>query len=158
MTKEGTKRNSADSASAEPCDVMLNRSDRQGFGSVFVWDKKWADCDAVWHMALLQRLQAILVPGWNPNPDANLFFTNFYMNSYKQINIIVIQIVLRIRTRCGFCTNSYIFYTNCIVRIHRTKSMTYVNSYKSDGMNSKKYPSEKNGGCTLSPRYNGIRR
>jgi len=28
---------------------------------------------------------------------------------------------------------------NCIVRIHRTKSATYVNSYKSDGMNSKKY-------------------
>jgi hypothetical protein len=38
--KEGTKRNSADSASAEPCDVMLNRSNRQGFGSVFVRDKK----------------------------------------------------------------------------------------------------------------------
>ena len=25
----------------------------------------------------LRRLQAILVPGWNPNPDANLFFANF---------------------------------------------------------------------------------
>ena len=35
---EGTKRNSADSASAGPFDVMLNRSDRQGFGLVFLRD------------------------------------------------------------------------------------------------------------------------
>jgi hypothetical protein len=41
----------------------------------------------------LRRLQAILVPGWNPNPDANLFFTNFCTNSYKRIHTIVIQIV-----------------------------------------------------------------
>jgi hypothetical protein len=38
--KEGTKRNSADSASAEPCDVMLNRSNRQGFGSGVCVSKK----------------------------------------------------------------------------------------------------------------------
>jgi hypothetical protein len=57
----------------------------------------------------LRRLQAILVPGWNPNPDANLFFTNFCTNSYKQIHTIDTNSVVRIRTRCGLCTNSYIF-------------------------------------------------
>jgi hypothetical protein len=54
----------------------------------------------------LWRLQAILVRGWNPNPDANLFFTNFCTNSYKRSYTYCI---VRIRIRCGFCTNSYNF-------------------------------------------------
>jgi hypothetical protein len=43
---------------------------------------------------------------------------------------------------------------------HRTKSATYVNSYKSVGWNTKKYSSEKikNGGSPLGPRHEGIRR
>jgi hypothetical protein len=41
-----------------------------------------------------RRLQAILVPGWNPNLDANLFFTNFCTNSYK-------------RSYTNYSTNSY---------------------------------------------------
>ena len=50
----------------------------------------------------LRRLQAILVPGLNPNPDANLFFVRIHTNE-------VIHIIVRIRIRCGFCTNSYNF-------------------------------------------------
>ena len=50
----------------------------------------------------LQRLQAILVPGWSPN--LVFFFANFCTNSYIQIY------------------NSYVFYTNCIVQIY-----TYTN-------------------------------
>jgi hypothetical protein len=34
---------------------------------------------------------------------------------------------------------------------HRTKSATYVNSYKSVGWNSKKYPSEKQEVPPLAP-------
>jgi len=90
------------------------------------------------------RRSNCFIPIRDPNSYKTVqnFFTNFCTNSYKQIHTII-QIIVRIRTQCGFCTNSYIFYTNCIVRIHRTQSMTYVNSYKSDGMNSKKYISLK---------------
>jgi hypothetical protein len=52
-------------------------------------------------------------PGFN-------FFTNFCTNSYKQIYTIDTNCVVQIRTQCGFCTNSDIFFTNCIVRIHTT--------------------------------------
>ena len=55
-------------------------------------------------------------------------FLNFYTNSYKRIHTIVIQIILRIRTRCGFCTNSYDCYANCIVRI-RIQCGFCTNSY-----------------------------
>jgi hypothetical protein len=57
-------------------------------------------------------------PGLKTQPGIQFFFTNFGTNSYKRIHTIVIQIVLQICTRCGFCTNSYNFYTNSIVRIH----------------------------------------
>jgi len=45
-------------------------------------------------------------------------FLNFGANSYKLIHTINLQIIVWIRTRGGFCTNSDNFYTNCIVRIH----------------------------------------
>jgi len=48
-------------------------------------------------------------------------FLNFGTNSYKLIHTINLQIIVRIRIRCGFCTNSCNCYTNCIVRI-RTRS------------------------------------
>jgi hypothetical protein len=56
-------------------------------------------------------------------------FLNFGTNSYKLIHTIIIQIVLRIRTRCGFCINSYNCYANCIVRI-RIQFGFCTNSYK----------------------------
>jgi len=43
---------------------------------------------------------------------------NFGTNSYRLIHTIIFtNCIIRIRTRCGFCTNSYNCYTNCIVRI-----------------------------------------
>jgi hypothetical protein len=58
-------------------------------------------------------------------------FLNFYTNSYKRIHTIVIQIVLRIRTRCGFCTNSYNFYTNYSMNSYKVVILKfYTNSYK----------------------------
>ena len=50
----------------------------------------------------------ILVPGWNPNPDANLFLANFciQIDQYEFIQLYKL-----------YSTNSY-YYTNCIVQIH----------------------------------------
>jgi hypothetical protein len=45
-------------------------------------------------------------PGLKSQPGCNSFFANFCTNSYKNCYT---NCILRIRTRCGFCTNSYIF-------------------------------------------------
>ena len=56
-------------------------------------------------------------------------FLNFGTNSYKLIHTIIFtNCIVRIRTRCGFCTNSYNCYTNCIVRL-RTRCGFCTNSY-----------------------------
>jgi hypothetical protein len=53
-------------------------------------------------------------------------FLNFYTNSYKRIHTIVIQIVLRIRTQCGFCTNSYNFYTNYCTNSYKVVILDFL--------------------------------
>jgi hypothetical protein len=72
-----------------------------------------------------RRFQArILVPGWNPNPDANLFFANFCIQidqcKFIQLYKLYYKFIQLYKLYSTNSYNSYIFYTNCILRIHTT--------------------------------------
>ena len=62
-------------------------------------------------------------PGLKSQPGCKSFFANFCTNSYKNCYT---NCILRIRTRCGFCINSYIFF---FVRIH-TKIVIQIVYYE----------------------------
>jgi hypothetical protein len=94
---------------ATPMNVYISRfSDGVLFSYSTVYKKMATDVRGGVVDGRARRFQAqILVPGWNPNPDANLFSLIFVYkltstNSYNYTNCI---------------TNSY-NYTNCIVQIH----------------------------------------
>ena len=63
------------------------------------------DCKPFW--------SRVEIPTW-----MQIFFSLIFVRIHTNE---VIQIIVRIRIRCGFCTNSYNFlYEYCIVRIHTT--------------------------------------
>ena len=64
----------------------------------------------------LRRLQAILVPGWNP---IFFFFANFCTNSYIRIHIIR-TLLYKLYSTNSY--NLYIFYTSCIVQIRTIRT------------------------------------
>ena len=109
----------------------------------------------------LRRLQAILVPGWNPN-FFFFFFANFYTNSFIGIHIIR-----------HFYTNSFIqihiirhFYTNSYIRIHILRHFlyklystnshnTYIFLYKLYSTNSYNKPRARSAPRGWSPSREG---
>ncbi len=67
-----------------------------------------------------RRFQArILVPGWNPNPDANLFFAYFCIqidqNEFIQLYKLYSTNSYKYKLYSTNSYNSYIFYTNYLL-------------------------------------------